>query len=245
MERCPRHDASHHPDAQRRPTRSGGLTTWTLRPLSRKYPHLPCRVCPAFYFILLYYKPSNAPRAVASPREHTNSHTSSLAPSSYHNKRAHPSSPTPSNAHNTGTLSSRTSVRLSRAPSSTRSGPHRSGTGPGAGPESASERERRRSILQPSIPISLLVTLHAPYIGRASSPYHMRDLRLPPRRMETGWALRFRTSEEEGSSFHAWMFYRRCALSALVDRGFLACAEDAGHRRDGHGEGGATGWPTD
>jgi hypothetical protein len=73
----------------------------------------------------------------------------------------------------------------------------------------------------------------------------MRDLRLPPRRMETGWALRFRTSEEEGSSFHAWMFYRRCALSALVDRGFLACAEDAGHRRDGHGEGGATGWPTD
>jgi len=25
--------------------------------------------------------------------------------------------------------------------------------------------------------------------------------------METGWALRFRTTEEEGSPVHAWMFY--------------------------------------
>ncbi|KAF8258885.1 hypothetical protein EI94DRAFT_1619200 [Lactarius quietus] len=149
----------------------------------------------------------------ASPREHTSSHTSSLAPSSYHNKRARLSgpspTPTPSNAHNTGTYSSRTSSRLMRAPSSTRSArPVSSSTAPGAGPpESASERERRRSVSQRSIPISALVTPHAPSIGRASSAYHMRDPRRPPRRMETGWALRFRTTEEEGSPVHAWMFY--------------------------------------
>lgn len=146
---------------------------------------------------------------------------STLAPSSYHNKRARLSgpspAPTPSNAQNTGTYSSRTSSRLARAPSSTRSGPGGTNTGTGAGtgpPESASERERRRSVSQRSIPISALVTPHAPSIGR-SSAYHMRDPRRPPRRMETGWALRFRTQEEEGSPVHAWMFYIAFVLFPL------------------------------
>jgi hypothetical protein len=35
----------------------------------------------------------------------------------------------------------------------------------------------------------------------------MRDPRRPPRRMETSWALRFRTTEEDGSPVHAWLFY--------------------------------------
>jgi hypothetical protein len=35
----------------------------------------------------------------------------------------------------------------------------------------------------------------------------MRDPRRPPRRMETGWALRFRTAEEDGSPVQAWLFY--------------------------------------
>jgi hypothetical protein len=35
----------------------------------------------------------------------------------------------------------------------------------------------------------------------------MRDPRRPPRRMETGWTLRFRTMEEEGSPVQAWLFY--------------------------------------
>ena len=43
----------------------------------------------------------------------------------------------------------------------------------------------------------------------------MRDPRRPPRRMETGWALRFRTSEEEGSPVHAWMFYIALVLFPL------------------------------
>ena len=33
--------------------------------------------------------------------------------------------------------------------------------------------------------------------------------------METGWALRFRTSEEEGSPVHAWMFYIALVLFPL------------------------------
>ncbi|KAN0127957.1 hypothetical protein V8E53_014211 [Lactarius tabidus] len=40
------------------------------------------------------------------------------------------------------------------------------------------------------IPISALVTPHAPSIGRASSAYHIRDPRRPPRLIETkGTAL--------------------------------------------------------
>jgi hypothetical protein len=57
-----------------------------------------------------------------------------------------------------------------------------------------------------SILISVLVTPHAPSIGRTSSAYHMRDPRHPPQRIETGWALRFRTVEE-GSPVYAWLFY--------------------------------------
>jgi hypothetical protein len=43
----------------------------------------------------------------------------------------------------------------------------------------------------------------------------MRDPRRPPRRMETGWALRFRTVEEEGSPLHAWLFYLGLVLFPL------------------------------
>ena len=151
---------------------------------------------------------SHASRTAASPRDRT----SSLAPSSYphHNKRARLSGPSPSpapsntNAHNTGTYSSRTSSRA-RAPSSTRSGPH----------DNASERERRRSLSQRSIPISALVTPQVPSIGRPSSAYHMRDPRRPPRRMETSWALRLRTAEEEGSPVHAWLFYLALVIFPL------------------------------
>jgi hypothetical protein len=138
----------------------------------------------------------------------------SLAPSSYpNNKRARLSGPSPSplppntNAHNSGTYSSRASSRA-RAPSSTRSataGPH----------DNLSDRERRLSLSQRSIPISALVTPQVPSIGRASSAYHMRDPRRPPRRMETGWALRFRTVEEDGSPLHSWLFYLGLVLFPL------------------------------
>ncbi len=43
----------------------------------------------------------------------------------------------------------------------------------------------------------------------------MRDPRQPPRRMETGWTLRLRTTEEEGSPAQAWMFYIALVLFPL------------------------------
>ncbi|KAH9953192.1 hypothetical protein BC827DRAFT_1159384 [Russula dissimulans] len=122
-----------------------------------------------------------------------------LAPSSYPNsKRARLSAPSPSpappntNARNTGTYSSRTSSRV-RAPSSTRSG---TDAGP---PANASERDRRRSLSQRSIPISALVTPQVPSIGRAS----------------TRWALRLSTTDEVGSPVQAWLFYLALVLFPL------------------------------
>ena len=85
----------------------------------------------------------------------------------------------------------------------------------GGPPESAWEREQRRSVSQVSIPISAIVTPNAPSIGRASSAYHMRDPRRPPRHIVTRRALRFRTSEEEGSPVHAWTFYIALVLFPL------------------------------
>jgi hypothetical protein len=120
------------------------------------------------------------------------SHTPSLVPSSYHNKFACllGTTPTlaPSNAHD--------------AHPPLHSAPHESSKCPGAGlPESTSERERRRP--------------HAPSMSRVSSAYHVRDPRWPPRHMETGWALLFRTFEEENSLVHVWMFYITIVLFPL------------------------------
>ncbi|KAI9510008.1 hypothetical protein F5148DRAFT_667823 [Russula earlei] len=153
----------------------------------------------------------------ASPRDQT----SALAPSSYHdNKRARLSGPSPSpappnsNAQNIGTYSSLASSRApsrTRAPSSTRSAT----AGGGGLPDNTSERERRGSLSQRSIPISALVTPQVPSVGRTSSAYHMRDPRRPPRRMETSWALRFRTADDAGSPVQSWLFYLALVLFPL------------------------------
>lgn len=59
-----------------------------------------------------------------------------------------------------------------------------------------------------SIPISALVSPHAPSVGR-SSKFHMQDPRKPPRARSTGWALHLRDREgdEEGSPVQAWLFF--------------------------------------
>jgi len=156
----------------------------------------------------------------------------SRAPSSFNNnnKRARLStySPTPSpghsrpsssqqngqNATTTGSWSSRTGTvtipppgpllkRPSSRAASTRSiqppTPTNS-THPDA------RRDRRHSISEVSIPISALITPHAPSISR-SSTYHMRDPQRPPRIQSTPWSLRFRSQDEEGSPVHAWFFF--------------------------------------
>jgi hypothetical protein len=58
-----------------------------------------------------------------------------------------------------------------------------------------------------SIPISALVSPHAPSIAH-SGAFHMRDPN-KPRRKPTGWALHFANPKEPGSGspVHAWMFF--------------------------------------
>ncbi|KAI0053989.1 hypothetical protein FA95DRAFT_1507464 [Auriscalpium vulgare] len=151
--------------------------------------------------------------AIPEPRVSHKLSNTSRAPSSY--KRARLSSPLPSihsqftsvdqspsaNAQNTGTYSSRTSSRARRASASA------------VPSENASER--RRSLSQVSIPISALVTPHAASIGR-SSTFRMRDPRRPTaKKLETGWALRFHSEDENGSPRHAWLFYLAFVLFPL------------------------------
>jgi len=60
---------------------------------------------------------------------------------------------------------------------------------------------------QASIPISALVSPHAPSIV-PSGKFHMRDPRRPPKKLaETPWTLHFRGEDEPGSPVHAWCFF--------------------------------------
>ncbi|KAA1472119.1 hypothetical protein DENSPDRAFT_838294 [Dentipellis sp. KUC8613] len=153
----------------------------------------------------------------SDPRTHRSS-TPPHAPSSYHRKRARLSSPLPTpvhsrpgsaqpqnlTAHNTGTASSRTSSRHPAANASfTRGTSMRSAR---ASIDRGSDRDRRQSLSGVSIPISALVTPHAPSVARTSQ-FHMRDPRRPPKKLETPWSLRRRTDEEDGSPVQAWLFF--------------------------------------
>lgn len=65
---------------------------------------------------------------------------------------------------------------------------------------------------QASIPISALVSPHAPSIV-PSGTFHMRDPRRPPKKLaETPWTLYFRGEDEPGSPVHAWCFFLGFAL---------------------------------
>ena len=76
----------------------------------------------------------------------------------------------------------------------------------------------RRSLSQASIPISALISPHAPSIGRQGT-FHMRDPRRPPPIQETPWSLSFPVQIDEarwgwrgwvergGSPLHAWLFF--------------------------------------
>ncbi|KAF8895218.1 hypothetical protein BD779DRAFT_1668535 [Infundibulicybe gibba] len=115
----------------------------------------------------------------ADPRPHRVSNNSSRAPSSYHRKRARLSTMPESrpgsrdgsirentNAANTGSWSSRGSPK--RAASS-----HHQSTS-----NLPQRTPSRRSLSQTSIPMSALISPHAPSISR-SSTFHMRDPRNP------------------------------------------------------------------
>lgn len=149
---------------------------------------------------------------------------SSHAPSSYHRKRARLSSVSPfatpvqsrassvhetprsaSRDHHFSSLSSSTGGRIapprtpSRAASNRSRQPHT--------PSTTNRHERHQSMSQMSIPISAIVSPHAPSISK-STKFHMRDPRKPPRkRDDTPWGLRFTTEDEAGSPIQAWCFF--------------------------------------
>ncbi|KAL6304440.1 hypothetical protein BKA93DRAFT_733135 [Sparassis latifolia] len=134
----------------------------------------------------------------------------SRAPSSYHRKRARlssspTSSPAPSRPGSVQQQSSWPSRNSGPPQSLSRMQPKAASMRSNYG-ESATDRDRRRSISEISIPISALVAPHAPSLSM-SSTYHMHDPRKPPRVMPTEWALRFRSQDEEGSPLQAWCFF--------------------------------------
>jgi len=64
------------------------------------------------------------------------------------------------------------------------------------------------SISHSSIPLSALVSPHAPSVSKSmNNAYHMQDPRKPPKIQPTLWSLRFRSEYEDGSSAHAWFFF--------------------------------------
>ena len=90
-----------------------------------------------------------------------------------------------------------------------------------ADPQAQTHRpSSRRSLSQASIPLSALVSPHAPSVGRSGS-YHMRDPRKPPPIQSTAWSLTFPSLVQEGeprwawkgwverggSPLHAWLFF--------------------------------------
>ncbi|KAG6841018.1 hypothetical protein C0991_002566 [Blastosporella zonata] len=180
-------------------------------------------------------KDTKEPRATfaVEPRPHrasaNSSSTRSAAPSSYHRKRARLSATPESrpgsresldnrnqsqNAASTGSWSSKTSKNSGFVPS------HNSPQ-PRPLPASYQPPQRapsRRSLSQASIPMSALISPHAPSISR-SATFHMRDPRKPAPIQSTPWSLSFATGPSEpgggwrewvgrgGSPLHAWMFF--------------------------------------
>ncbi|KAJ3830705.1 hypothetical protein F5880DRAFT_1467964 [Lentinula raphanica] len=172
----------------------------------------------------------------ADPRPHRGSGTSSSshAPSSYTRKRARlstaattsaagiPRSSSRSESHrnqnatNTGmwnsTRSRNASIMRSQSRTSHRS-QHTSVARAGSVAPSGRAPSRRGSISQASIPISALISPHAPSISHPNnSVFHMRDPRKPPRIQPTPWSLSFPQTGEgkgyiRGSPPHAWLFF--------------------------------------
>jgi hypothetical protein len=84
----------------------------------------------------------------------------------------------------------------------------RSNAGTSDGTRSPRRRRSISSLSHASIPLSALVSPHAPSVSRSlNNAYHMRDPRKLPKVKFTPWSLKFRTEEEDGSPVHAWVFF--------------------------------------
>ncbi|KAI6129726.1 hypothetical protein EDD16DRAFT_1543707, partial [Pisolithus croceorrhizus] len=138
---------------------------------------------------------------------------SSHAPSSYHRKRARLStvSPFATPAHFPGHQlawpSSTTSGRGAPPRTPSRGASVRSHNPSQQQSPYRKSHDRHQSMSQTSIPISALVSPHAPSVT-TSSKFHMRDPRRPPKKLkDTEWGLRFATEDEPGSPPQAWLFF--------------------------------------
>lgn len=133
----------------------------------------------------------------------------------------------PPNAKSTGSWSSRGSHDPRSTPSHAYGGPPVARSASRSMSYSASQqpqhRERppsRRSLSQASIPLSALISPHAPSIN-PSGTFHMRDPRKPSPVRSTPWSLSFPSQihvdeprwawkgwvERGGSPLHAWLFF--------------------------------------
>lgn len=127
--------------------------------------------------------------------------SSSGIPSSYRVKRARLSAP-PSDPS-----TSRPGSRTSRISAAQGGIPHQL--------PPRSQTPSRHSLSHVSVPISALISPHAPSVSR-NSTFHMRDPRKPPKRPAgTPWALRLTREDEPGSPIHAWFFYLAFVLFPL------------------------------
>lgn len=148
---------------------------------------------------------------------------STRAPSSYHRKRvrlstmpeSRPGSRASGDIQNAGTTGSWSSK------ASKGSGYPASQQGHRVPPPVHQPPQRtpsRRSLSQASIPMSALISPHAPSVAR-SSTFHMRDPRKPAPIQTTPWSLSFPDGdraansrwsnwiERGGSPLHAWLFF--------------------------------------
>ncbi|KAJ3715410.1 hypothetical protein C8R42DRAFT_779092 [Lentinula raphanica] len=112
------------------------------------------------------------------------------------------------NATNTGTWNStrsrNASIMRSQSRTSHRS-QHTSVARAGSVAPSGRAPSRRGSISQASIPISALISPHAPSISHPNnSVFHMRDPRKPPRIQPTPWALSFPQTGEGKGYISGW-----------------------------------------
>ena len=107
--------------------------------------------------------------------------------------------------HRFSSLSSSTGARMTLPRTPSRAASTRSRQP--ATPSTTRKHERHHSISQVSIPISAIVSPHAPSVSR-STKFHMRDPRRPPKKPnDTPWGLRFATEDEPGSPIQAWCFF--------------------------------------
>ncbi|KAJ7243789.1 hypothetical protein C8J57DRAFT_1525536 [Mycena rebaudengoi] len=121
--------------------------------------------------------------------------------------------PTPSVTHAPSSFHRQKRAKI-MAPSD--SAPSHSHSRPGSASGAASPprvppraHSRTASYASSSLPLSALVSPHAPSVARSAggTAYYMRDPRRPPRLQPTRWALHMGTAADGGSPVHAWLFF--------------------------------------